>query len=123
MMRKIHKKVKQAFSIDKIMKFTQAIIFLLCIHYFINWLISVALIVVAIVMTGNFSYLDTLITETSITFRDIVGVAIIKFCLENIFKYNDFGGRVPSKKNECEIDDGDMPEDAENNIDKGGAKG
>ena len=122
-MRKMRQKIKEAFNMDKILKFTQTIIFLLCIHYFINWIISVVLIVVAIVMTGNFSYLDTLITETSITFRDIVGVAIIKFCLENIFKYNDFGGRVPSKKNECDIDDGDMPEDTENYTDEGGAKG
>lgn len=45
-------------------------------------------------------HLDTLVTETSETFRTVVGMAIIKFGIENIFKYNDFGGHIPSNPEE-----------------------
>ena len=51
-------------------------------------------LVYAINKTGNFSYLDTFISENHTTFRDIVGIALIKFCIENIFKYNNFGGKA-----------------------------
>lgn len=84
--------------------FTEKLILLLTIFYFVNWGVSVALVLDAIHTIGSFSYLDTLITETCVTFRDIVGLAIIKFAVENVFKYNSFGGRVPSK--ECEPDEG-----------------
>lgn len=77
--------------------FTEKLIVLITIGYFVNYVVSVLLILYAIQSTGNFSYLDTLIAETSVTFRDIVGIAIIKFAVENIFRYNDFGGRVPAK--------------------------
>lgn len=77
--------------------YTEKIILMLTIFYFINWGVSVALVLDAIHTIGSFAYLDTLITETSVTFRDIVGIAIIKFAVENVFKYNDFGGRVPGK--------------------------
>ena len=50
-------------------------------------------IVVAIKETGQFSYLDTLISETNETFRIVVGANIVKAGVENIFKYNDFGGK------------------------------
>ena len=43
--------------------------------------------------TGQFSYLDTLIGETNETFRIVVGANIVKAGVENIFKYNDFGGK------------------------------
>ena len=78
------------------LKFTQRVIVWVALLYIANWIASVIMIAWAIATTNNFSYLDTLITETSITFRDIVGVAIIKFCVENVFKYNDFGGKVCS---------------------------
>lgn len=82
---------------EKTLHYTQRIILLLTLFYFVNWGVSVALILDAIHATGNFSYLDTLITETSTTFRDIVGIAIIKFAIENVFRFNSFGGRVGSK--------------------------
>lgn len=91
----------------KALKFTETVVVWVTILYIINWVTSVAIIIWAIKETQNFAYLDTLIMETSNTFRDIVGVAIIKFGVENIFKYNDFGGRVPSKPEDCEdIDEG-----------------
>ena len=86
----------------KTLKFTEKIIVYLSILYFLNWLVSVILICVAIFTTGNFAYLDTLITETGTAFRSIVGVAIIKFGVENIFKYNDFGGKITNKPVESE---------------------
>ena len=59
----------------------------------VNWLYSLVVIVVAIKETGQFSYLDTLISETNETFRIVVGANIVKAGVENIFKYNDFGGK------------------------------
>lgn len=84
----------------KTLKFTETVVVWVAILYIINWFTSVAIIIWAIKQTQNFAYLDTLIVETSNTFRDIVGVAIIKFGVENIFKFNDFGGRIPSKPEE-----------------------
>lgn len=82
------------------LKFTETVVVWVTILYIINWVTSVAIIIWAIKETQNFAYLDTLIMETSSTFRDVVGVAIIKFGVENIFKYNDFGGKIPSKPEE-----------------------
>lgn len=76
------------------LKFTERVIVWVTILYVLNWFISVILICWAIKETSNFAYLDTLINETSLTFRDVVGIAIIKFGVENIFKYNNFGGKV-----------------------------
>lgn len=78
------------------LKFTEKVTVWVTLLYVFNWFVSVALIVMAIKETTNFAYLDTLITETSETFRSVVGIAIIKFGVENIFKYNDFGGKVVS---------------------------
>ena len=64
---------------------TKMIVNCLSVLYVLNWLYSLVVIVVAIKETGQFSYLDTLISETNETFRIVVG--------ENIFKYNDFGGK------------------------------
>ena len=83
---------------DKTMSFTQLVLIGVAIIYILNWIVSLGLIFWAIKETGSFAYLDTLITETSTTFRDIVGVIIVKFAVENVFKYNDFGGKVPSKE-------------------------
>lgn len=89
------------------LKFTETVVVWVTILYIINWVASVAIIIWAIKETQNFAYLDTLIMETSNTFRDVVGVAIIKFGVENIFKYNDFGGKIPSKpENTGETDEG-----------------
>lgn len=95
--------------LNRALKFTEFITVALTTHYFLNWFVSIGLILWAIKATGNFSYLDTLISETSTTFRNIVGLAVVKFCLENIFKYNDFGGRVISKPVEATPVDLDLP--------------
>ena len=79
------------------LKFTETVVVWVFIIYILNWIVSMLMIWYAIKTTCNFSYLDTLIAETSSSFRDIVGIAVIKFGVENIFKYNDFGGKIPSK--------------------------
>ena len=93
--RKSWSSTKRGFM-ERTLKFTEKLALLLTLMYLCNWLVSVAMIYLAIKETKNFAYLDTLIVETSNTFRVIVGAAIIKFGVENIFKYNDFGGRAPS---------------------------
>ena len=89
---------------ERTLKFTEKVTVWVTLLYIVNWLVSVVLIGLAIYKTANFAYLDTLITETSETFRSVVGIAIIKFGVENIFKYNDFGGKVPNKESEPETE-------------------
>lgn len=72
---------------------TKRLVNCLSVLYVLNWLYSLVVIVVAIKETGQFSYLDTLISETNETFRIVVGANIVKAGVENIFKYNDFGGQ------------------------------
>lgn len=79
------------------LKFTETVVVWVFLIYILNWVISLLMIWYAIKTTCNFSYLDTLITETGTSFREIVGIAVIKFGIENIFKYNDFGGKIPNK--------------------------
>lgn len=100
----------------KILGFTETIITWVTILYILNWFISVGLILAAIISTGNFQYLDTLIIETSETFRQVVVTGVIKFGIENIFKYNDFGGRIPNKsysEDNLEIEEGGNENDEE----------
>lgn len=80
--------------LTKTLKFTEKVTVWVTLLYVCNWFVSVFLILMAIKETANFAYLDTLIMETSETFRSVVGIAIIKFGVENIFKYNDFGGKI-----------------------------
>ena len=87
------------------LKFTERVIVWVTLLYVLNWFVSIILIVIAIKETSNFAYLDTLITETSETFRNVVGIAIIKFGVENIFKYNDFGGKIVSNDSYEESDE------------------
>lgn len=80
--------------LSRTLKFTEKVTVWVTLLYVCNWFVSVFLILMAIKETANFAYLDTLIMETSETFRSVVGIAIIKFGIENIFKYNDFGGKI-----------------------------
>lgn len=78
------------------LEFTKSVIIQIVILWTISNIFSMIILVYAINRTGNFSYLDTFISENHSTFRDIVGIALIKFCIENVFKYNDFGGKAKS---------------------------
>lgn len=104
-MPKINLKNLQIQFISRTLKFTEKVIVWVTLLYVFNWFVSVYLICLAIKETSNFAYLDTLITETSSTFRDIVGIAIVKFGVENIFKYNDFGGHITSNGNYEEVEE------------------
>jgi hypothetical protein len=95
-LKKTKKGVKNAISWT--WEFTKKIVMLLSILYIVNWLYSAIVIAIAIYNAGTFSYLDTLITETNETFRIVVGANVIKSCIENVFKYNDIGGKA--KQNE-----------------------
>lgn len=107
------KKRTKKLTLSRVLKFTETVLIILCGLYVLNWIVSVVLISLAIFQTGNFAYLDTLIMETNTTFRDIVGVAIIKFGVENIFKYNNFGGKVQQKSEDeiSDLNDGDSTDD------------
>lgn len=82
---------------NRFLKYTETIFYWLTICYFIWQFASLALIVIAIIQTQQFSFLDAFITETNTTFRDVAGVVIIKFLVENVFKYNTFGDWIKHK--------------------------
>lgn len=89
------------------LEFTKSIIMYIVMLWVASNIFSMIVLVYAINKTGNFSYLDTFITENHTTFRDIVGIALIKFCIENVFKYNNFGGKAKDYQqgeNESEIE-------------------
>ena len=95
----------QASKIKWAWQFTKKLITSITIVYFICTLVEIILILIAIYQTGTFSFLDTFIVENNNTFRDVVCVNLVKSTLENIFKYNDFGGKIPSKSMEEDPDD------------------
>ena len=41
----------------------------------------------------NTYYRTVFLTENSTTFRDVVGINLVKSCIENVFKYNDIFGK------------------------------
>lgn len=71
-------------------EFTKIVVTVISIMWVFSTLYSAIMVAVAVHSTGQFSFLDTFITENSTTFRDVVGMNIGKACIENIFKYNDF---------------------------------
>lgn len=75
---------------NRLLHYTEKIFYWLVICYFIWQFASLALIVWGIKETMQFSFLDTFITETNETFRTVAGAVIVKFLIENIFKYNEF---------------------------------
>lgn len=88
------KKRKQTFTPKKALKwsweFTKVVVSTISIVWVFSTIFSALMVAYAIHTTGQFSFLDTFIIENSSTFRDIVGINIIKSCVENVFKYNDF---------------------------------
>ena len=69
---------------------TKMIVNCLSVLYVLNWLYSLVVIVVAIKETGQFSYLDTLISETNETFRIVVGANIVKAGVEKHIQIQRF---------------------------------
>lgn len=71
--------------------FTKKVITLVTILWSIQLVFSAVLIWYAVYTQGNFSYLDTFITDNGESFRLIVGVNIVSKTIENVFKYNEGG--------------------------------
>ena len=71
--------------------FTKKVILLVTFIWTIQLIFSAILIWYAVQTQGNFSFLDTFITDNGETFRLIVGVNIVSKTIENIFKYNEGG--------------------------------
>ena len=71
--------------------FTKKVITLVTILWSIQLVFSAVLIWYAVQSQGNFSYLDTFITDNGESFRLIVGVNIVSKTIENVFKYNEGG--------------------------------
>ncbi len=102
----------------KTLKFTEKLVVVLSIFYFFSWGMSFLVILYAINRTGNFSFLDTLLETTSHIFEVTIVTAIIKFGVENVFRFNSFGGHIVSKpvppdEGEFVITEEIIPDDAE----------
>lgn len=106
---------------DRFLHYTETIFLWLVACYFVWQFISIALIIVKAINStnGEFAYLDTFITETNETFRNIAGVIIVKFMVENVFKHNTFGGRV---KQDEEKSDAEMLEEQNDGEDQLGTE-
>ena len=85
--------------------FTKKVVTLVTVLWFLQLVFSAIMILYAVKMQGNFSYLDSFITDNGDTFRLIVGVNIVSKTIENVFKYNDggiFGTSISTKSEETE---------------------
>ena len=74
-------------------EFTKLIVTMLTIVYFLIMIYCGVVIWMGMYKLAVTTYLDTFITEINETFRLIVGANVIKAGVENVFKYNDFGGK------------------------------
>ena len=87
--------------------FTKKVVTLVTVLWFLQLVFSAIMILYAVKMQGNFSYLDSFITDNGDTFRLIVGVNIVSKTIENVFKYNDggiFGTSISVKSEETKDD-------------------
>ena len=73
------------------LSFTKKVVTLVTILWTIQLVYSAIMIWFAVNTQGNFSYLDTFITDNGETFRLIVGANIVSKTIENVFKYNEGG--------------------------------
>ena len=80
------------------LSFTKKVVTVVTAMWLLQTIYSAILIYYAIQFTGDFSYLDTFITDSGETFRLVVGVGLIAKTIENVFKYNEggvFGKSLP----------------------------
>ena len=85
------------------LSFTKKVIVLVTLTWVIQMTYSAILIFYAVKTQGDFSFLDTFISDNGESFRLIVGVNIVSKTIENIFKYNEggiFGKKVVSVESE-----------------------
>lgn len=87
------------------LSFTKKVIVIVTVVWVIQITYSAIMILYAVRTQGNFSYLDSFISDNGETFRLIVGTNIVSKTIENVFKYNEGGifGKSVTKENEDEI--------------------
>lgn len=85
----MNSQMKRLFSWS--LTFTKKVVTLVTVSWFLQLVFSAIMILYAIKVQGNFSYLDSFITDNGETFRLIVGANIISKTIENVFKYNEGG--------------------------------
>lgn len=86
--------------------FTKKVIVLVTLLWFVQLVFSGFMILYAVKMCGDFSYLDSFINDNGETFRLIVGTNIVSKTIENVFKYNDggiFGKSVESEETKNDV--------------------
>lgn len=84
--------------------FTKKLIVICTVLWAFCILYSAVMILFAVIKVGDFSYLDSFITDNGETFRIVVGVNLISKTIENVFKYNNgglFGTSLPEKSEEA----------------------
>ena len=89
------------------LSFTKKVVTLVTVAWIIQMIYSAILIFYAVKTQGDFSFLDTFISDNGESFRLIVGVNIISKTIENVFKYNEggiFGQKVSVATNEDDSD-------------------
>lgn len=100
-MKKLQKQLKDFFKWS--ITFTRKVITLVTLIWLIQTIFSACMILYAVETQGNFSYLDTFISDNGETFRMIVGAYLITKTIENVFKYNEgglFGTSVKEEEKE-----------------------
>lgn len=95
--------------------FTKKVIVLVTMSWFLQIVFSAILIWYSVESTGNFSYLDTFISDNGETFRLIVGTYTVSKTVENVFKYNEggvFGTKVRPEETQ-EISESEISENSD----------
>lgn len=92
-------------SIKWSLTFTKKVIVIVTVIWIVQLVFSAIMILYAVNTQGNFSYLDSFISDNGETFRLIVGTNIVSKTIENVFKYNEGGifGNSITKENEDDI--------------------
>lgn len=83
--------------------FTKKVVVLVTVLWSLQLIFSAVMICYAVYTQGNFSYLDSFISDNGETFRLIVGVNIVSKTIENVFKYNEggiFGKSISTQEQE-----------------------
>ena len=99
--------------------FTKKVVLLVTILWSFQLIYSAIMILYAVKMNGDFSYLDSFITDNGETFRMIVGVNIISKTIENVFRYNEgglFGKSITSTEEHTEPPIGDLIDESNTNV-------
>lgn len=83
----LKKQIREAFKWS--LTFTKKVITLVTVLWTLQLIYSAVMIYYAVKIAGDFSYLDSFITDNGETFRLIVGANIVSKTIENVFKYNE----------------------------------